>query len=313
MARPELWPRIEELSRNFPEARPFRHIVVDDFLDPGFCRSLIDEFPRFDPHNAIDETGGVGRKAVHANLPTLGPAYRQFDALMRDPVFLKRMSEVTGIPDLLYDPDYIGGGTHENLDGQELDIHVDFNYHPATFQHRRLNLILFLNPEWSESWGGCLELCADPWNPSGAEMVRILPLAYRAVLFETTERSWHGFTRIILPVEKPEVTRRSIAVYFYTKNRPAEETASSHATVYIPRPLDAHLQPGHTLSASDMHELRNLIQRRDDQLRFLYDRELTYNSTYTKLILSITGSVSFRLGRLLTWPARALRRRFLHP
>lgn len=301
--------RLEDLGKNFADARPFRHSFVDDFLDARFCQSLIDEFPKFDPRKAINETGDVGRKAVHPNLSTLGAAYRKFDALMRDRAFLKRLSEVTGIPDLLYDPDYVGGGTHENLDGQELDMHVDFNYHPATFQHRRLNLILFLNPEWAESWGGCLELCSDPWNPSGTEVVRILPLANRAVLFETTERSWHGFTRIALPPEKREISRRSIAVYFYTKNRPAEETAPSHATVYIPRPLHAHLQAGHTLTESDMQELRNLIQRRDDQIRFLYERELDGDKEYTKLILSITGSVSFRLGRLLTWPARKLRPR----
>jgi hypothetical protein len=307
--RPVIWPRLDELRRDFLAARPFRHVIVDDFLDAQFCRSLMDEFPGFDARNALDETGGVGRKAVHANLRTLGPAYRQFDALMHGGEFLKRMSEITGIDDLLYDPDYVGGGTHENLDGQELDNHVDFNYHPTTFQHRRLNLILFLNPEWSESWGGCLELCADPWNPSGAEVVRILPLANRAVLFETTERSWHGFTRITLPPERQEISRRSVAVYFYTKTRPAEETAASHATVYIPRPLLAHLQPGHTLTETDVNELRILIQRRDDQIRFLYERELTHDGKYTKLILSITNSFSFRLGRLLTWPVRALRKR----
>ncbi len=301
----EPWPRIEEVSRRFPEARPFRHAVVDDFFDSRFCQSLIDEFPRFDPHNAINEAGAIGRKAVHAELATLGPAYRQFDALMRDPAFLQQMGEVTGIADLLYDKDYIGGGTHENLDGQELDIHVDFNYHPATFRHRRLNLILFLNPEWSEAWGGCLELCADPWNPLGTETVRILPLANRAVLFETSERSWHGFSRIALPPEKRGLSRRSIAVYFYTKKRPAAETGSSHATVYIPRPLPTHLRPGHTLTDCDVHELETLTRRRDDQIRFLYERELGY----TELIRGITDSVSFRLGRFMTWPARVLRRR----
>jgi Rps23 Pro-64 3,4-dihydroxylase Tpa1-like proline 4-hydroxylase len=299
-----VWPRLDELGRDFLAARPFRHVVVDDFLEAGLCRNLIDEFPKFDQRNAVNEAGEAGRKAVHADLRTLGPAYRQFDALMRDTAFLKRTGALTGIADLLYDRHYIGGGTHENLHGQELDIHVDFNYHPITFRHRRLNLILFLNPEWSESWGGCLELCADPWNP-GAEMVRILPLANRAVLFETTERSWHGFGRITLPPHKQVLSRRSIAVYFYTKQRPAEETASPHATVYIPKPLATHLQPEYTLTEFDVDELQRLTQRRDDEIRFLYEREIGY----TRLIHGITNSFSFRLGRLLTWPARALRRR----
>ena len=87
-----------------------------------------------------------------------------------------------------------------------------------------------------------------------------------------------------------------IAVYFYTKQRPSEETASAHATVYIPRPLAAHLQPGHILTECDRDELRTLTQRRADQIRFLYERE----RRYTGLIRSITDSVSFRLGRLLT-------------
>jgi hypothetical protein len=187
----------------------------------------------------------------------------------------------------------VGGGTHENLDGQELDVHVDFNYHPKTFQHRRLNLILFLNSEWEESWGGSLELCSDPWNPEGGDTARVFPRANRAVLFETTEHSWHGFSRITLPEGRKDVSRRSLAVYFYTRARPAEETAESHATVYIPRPLPAHVQAGHTLTEREAQELRNLTQRRDDQIRFLYQRELKYS----KLIGGLTRSASFRIGR----------------
>ena len=110
--------------------------------------------------------------------------------------------EISGIPDLLYDPDYLGGGTHENLAGQDLDPHVDFNLHPRFGWYRRLNLLVYLNPEWDENWGGCLELHRDPHLPPAQDPVkRVLPLMNRAVLFETSERSWHGFEAVALKVE----------------------------------------------------------------------------------------------------------------
>ena len=290
--------QIAELHQQFAANRPFRHIVVDSFLDDAFCQELISEFPPFDQRRALNESGEAGRKAVCSKLASLGPAYRCFDSLMRDREFLSLVGQITGIPGLLYDPEYVGGGTHENLDGQELDPHVDFNYHPTTHLHRRLNLIVFLNPEWEVSWGGCLELLADPFAGEDGARKTIVPLANRAVIFETTEASWHGFPRIQLPPGK-EISRRSIAVYFYTKHRPPQETAPAHATIYYQRPLPDHIQAGYTLREIDVQEIQGLLARRDGIIRFLYERELKFSKAL--------DSPSFRLGRALTWPARAAR------
>jgi hypothetical protein len=291
---------VDELRDRFSNARPFRHVIIDRFLEPAFCEALIAQFPTFESGQSANERGERGRKAVHPELSKLDGDYRKFDRLMRDPQFLQLTSRITSIPNLLYDPDYIGGGTHENLDGQELDTHVDFNYHPSRRLHRRLNLIVFLNPEWDESWGGCLELLPDPWSPGES----IVPLANRAVIFETTESSWHGFRKIRLP-EGKHTSRRSIAVYFYTKDRPPAEAAASHGTVYYQRPLADEIQPGRVLTAEDVLEIQTLIARRDKQIEFLYHRELEFSEA----IEAITKSPSFRLGRALTWPIRAFRGR----
>ena len=291
------------LRERFLSAQPFRHLVVDDFLDLSYCRQLIAEFPAFDDRKALNEFGKVGGKAVCQNLPELGPAYAALDRLLRSREFLALVGEMTGIPDLLYDPDYIGGGTHENLSGQELDPHVDFNYHPKTRTHRRLNLILFLNAEWREEWGGSLELHLNPWLPPEQNRISaVLPIANRAVLFETSEHSWHGFSRIQAP-EGRKLSRRSAAVYFYTKQRPPEETAPDHATIYVQRPLPPHIQAGHTLEEHDMQAIRELLDRRDQQIKFLYERETKFASTLSGIIHSPT----FRFARLLSWPLRKLR------
>ena len=118
MLHPAVRGRMEDLRRQFAAARPFRHVVIEPFLNPEFCTSLMAEFPAFQARNALNESGQAGRKAVVPELARIGGAYRNFDRLMRDREFLKLMGRITGIPDLLYDPDYVGGGTHQNLDGQ---------------------------------------------------------------------------------------------------------------------------------------------------------------------------------------------------
>ncbi len=290
------------LHERFESAQPFRHLVVDELLPPQLCAELQAQFPRFSNEKALNEFGEVGGKAVYQNLPELGDAYARFDRLMRSQAFLEWLSVVTGIPKLLYDAEYVGGGTHENVNGQELDPHVDFNYHPNRTWHRRLNLILFLNDEWDASWGGCLELHRNPWVV-GDDVKTVTPQTNRAVLFETTESSWHGFRRIQLPPERQGQTRKTVAVYFYSLERPTEQTAPGHGTYYVPRPLPERFASGATLSADDVAELNNLIDRRNQQIRFLWEREREMNDYLAKL----HRSPSVRLGRALTWPLRALR------
>ncbi|MGH9722198.1 MAG: 2OG-Fe(II) oxygenase [Bryobacteraceae bacterium] len=240
----------------------------------------------------------MGRKAVFQNVRELGAAFERFDRLMQSPEFLDLASALTGIPKLLYDPEYAGGGAHENLSGQDLDPHVDFNFHPRTQLHRRLNLIVFLNPEWDQDWGGALELHTGPTLPAEENLIRkVVPLENRCIIFETSERSWHGFPRI----ESPGPSRRSIAVYFYTKTRPAGQTAPSHGTFYQPRLLPEHFAPGRVLTDEDVHLLKVLLERRDTQIRFQHQRELDF--------ARIAQSPTYRLVRLLTWPLRILLRR----
>ena len=265
---------LEEASRwseSFADARPFPHVVIDDFLAPDFCRAICSQFPGFDEAAARNENGLVGAKATQERVRSLGPAFRQLDDLLQSPEFLALVGRITGIEGLRYDPWYFGGGTHENRQGQDLDPHIDFNFHPRTRQHRRLNLIIYLNEEWDDAWGGSLQLHRDPHlDPAEDEIVTVTPLLNRCVIFETSEHSWHGFERIELPPDKAGISRRSFAVYFYSDTRPAEQTAAEHSTVYVERHLPARFAPGYTLGEPDVLELKRLLARRDQHLQRLY-------------------------------------------
>jgi len=303
LLHPDVRSRAADLARQFSTAQPFRHVTIEQFLDPPFCQELIAEFPSFAAGDAHNERGELGGKSVIADIARLGSAYSRFDKLMRDGEFLSWIGQITGVPGLLYDPEYVGGGTHENQNGQELDSHVDFNFHPRFGWHRRLNLIVFLNPQWEEAWGGCLELLREPLADSGDARKVVLPLANRAVIFETTESSWHGFRMIRTPPGMG-ISRKSLAVYFYSHERPAADIAPPHGTYYYQRPLPAHIQAGCTLREEDVAEIRRLLARRDHHIRFLYERD----REFTVLMDSINNWRAFRLARSLTWPVRALKR-----
>lgn len=266
---PSVLARTDALAAAFARREPFRHLVVDNFLDSGFAARLLEQFPAFERGNARNEAGELGGKSTIERIRALGDAYTELDDLIRTRAFLDFVGAVTGIADLRYDPHYFGGGTHENRDGQDLDPHIDFNRHPLEPWHRRLNLIVYLNHEWEDAWGGSLELHSDPRSPGDRTEV-VTPLYNRCVIFETTESSWHGFSRITLPDDRKDLSRKSVALYFYTTERPVEELGPTHSTIYVDRPLPPRFAPGLTLSADDVDELRTLLARRDQHLQRTY-------------------------------------------
>jgi hypothetical protein len=273
MLNPSLHERLNELAARFQQRDPFRYVVIDDFFSAEYCSELLAQFPAFGSGNARNEAGELGNKSTVKKIRGIGPAYAALDDALRTREFLDLIGSITGIPNLLYDPWYFGGGTHENRNGQALDAHVDFNKHPIERWHRRLNLIAYLNPAWDDAWGGSLQLHSDPRAPAD-RVTTITPLYNRVVIFETTEWSWHGFPRITLPGNKDGLSRKSVALYFYTTDRPTEELADTHSTIYVDQPLPQRFRDGLMLKANDVEELRELLARRDQHNQRLY-RDIT--------------------------------------
>jgi hypothetical protein len=162
----------------------------------------------------------------------MGVKTRNFLYQLNSSTFITFLEELTGIEGIIPDPHFAGGGLHQIETGGYLKVHVDFNRHERLKLDRRLNLLIYLNKNWKEEYGGCLEL----WDRDMTRCEKkILPIFNRFVLFSTTDFSYHGHPE---PLACPEGwTRKSLALYYYSNGRPAEEIAEvGHSTIFRERP-----------------------------------------------------------------------------
>ena len=145
--------------------------------------------------------------------------------------FITFVEKLTSIEGLIPDPHFAGGGLHRIQKGGLLKLHVDFNKHSRLNLDRRLNILIYLNKDWKEEYGGYLEL----WDKDMTRCEKkILPIFNRCVIFSTNDFSYHGHPD---PLNCPEDrSRQSLALYYYSNGRPAHEVSQQHSTIFKARP-----------------------------------------------------------------------------
>jgi hypothetical protein len=223
---------VNEHKTVFLNNHPFHHIVLDDFIQ-GPIQNIVNEIQSI-PNSEYDfnEHAQVQIKkrglSVIDKLPDLTKRLVHF---FQSPLMIQYLERLTGITGLMADPTLLGGGVHKTETGGHLAVHADFNIHPETGFHRRLNLLLFLNPIWNSDWGGFLELWDTDMKNKEKE---IAPLLNRAVIFRITDDAFHGHPD---PLRTPPgVARYSLAFYYYTKDRPDHEKSAFHWATWQLRP-----------------------------------------------------------------------------
>lgn len=216
--------RAANLRAQWSKQAPFPYFVIDDFLPVEFAEALLCEFPPQESEAWCRRTYTHQREKLTMT-SGFAPVTDYFFRLSADPEFLALVSDVTGIRNILADPELVGGGLHQIAHGGFLDIHIDFNLHPRTKLHRRMNLLFYLNKNWRPEYEGNLEL----WDMAKKRRLESLaPIFNRAILFETNEVSYHGHP---MPLAGPnDITRKSLAVYYYTETR--DVVAPEHNTMY---------------------------------------------------------------------------------
>jgi Rps23 Pro-64 3,4-dihydroxylase Tpa1-like proline 4-hydroxylase len=215
---------------SYVDAKPFPHVVVDDFLNPEVLDAVLAEFPKPNQIRWQQFDNAREIKLASAKEANFGPVTRLLFYHLNSMSFLEFLSGVTGIPDLIPDPSLDGGGLHQIVRGGKLGIHADFNKHPKYDLDRRLNVILYLNKDWREEYGGHLEL----WDRSMTKCeAKVLPIFNRMMIFGTTDFTYHGHPDPLQCLEG--MTRKSLALYYFSNGRPAEEISGEHSTLFRDR------------------------------------------------------------------------------
>jgi len=268
----------------FQAAAPYPWICLDEFLQPDFVAALSRGFPEKGPdydRYCMSDDGKIGTDYANADCSAFPPPFRELDELLRGPEFLDLLSGITGIPELISDVDYFGGGIRESQGSTFLPPHIDFNHHPRTLHHRRLNLLLYLNEGWHDEWGGAIQVHRDPRIHKHDSLVAsFAPVLNRCFIFETSERSWHSFNRLRPP---PGRSRRAFTIYYYTADRPDAANIKLHNTEYVEPPLPSWLVPGYTLQPEDVQLISEAIDRRDGRIEMLYRLRSDADGKYAHL------------------------------
>lgn len=247
----------KSLHREYASAKPFPNIALENFFDPVFLEKVRQEFPDLAAEDHVLHDNPRERKYAGKGEKSFGPETRRFMHFLNSEPFLEFLQSLTGIKEkLLGDPYFGGGGLHEIKRGGLLKIHADFNKNPFTGLDRRINVLVYLNKDWKEEYGGHFEL----WDTDmKACEKKILPAFNTMAIFSTTDFSYHGHPD---PLACPDdMSRKSLALYYYSNGRPKHEINAKngdHMTLFQAR--DGHSEDADALLVSEPVPFKSRIK-----------------------------------------------------
>ena len=221
----------KDLKEEFISNEPFPYLEIKNLFNEDVLSQAVEEIKdtqaksrQYRDKNQIKDLV-EGRALIQSSPENIR---KVFTALNSD-YFTTFLRDITDIPDLFPDDTFRGGGIHHIPQGGKLGIHIDFS-RPSwdSSVYRRANVLLYLNKDWQEEWGGHLELWDKSVRSGGQCIKKISPEFNTLALFGTQKASWHGHPT---PLQCPkDRARQSFAAYYYSKH-PSDDL-QEHSTVF---------------------------------------------------------------------------------
>ena len=219
---------VAELKTAYDTASPCKHIVLENFFQEDIALDLFNNFPSIDQLNVKRKSLNED-KSEDYHFERWHPSFSKIRSAVGSKEWSEQLGRITGIDGLHTTTDALGSGVHQGRNGSYVDVHIDVNMNPKLGLWRRLNLLVYLNKNWKQEYGGDLEL----WNKEMTELVTKVPPTFNtAVIFYTDDNSPHGYGKIDIPEGE---SRKSFYTYFYTK---PEDGVTYRDSKFISRPDD---------------------------------------------------------------------------
>lgn len=217
----------------YGEEGPFDHCIIDNFFLPDVAKELEFEFPSYELDVWHEYNNPIEVKKTCNDWNKFGyKTYQAFSYLnSQEFIFLLKRFVLKTKQELFPDIGLHGGGWHIHKQGGKLNTHLDYSIHPKMKLERKLNIIVYLNSNWNSEWGGHLGLWSSNQDGSVNTLIKsIEPKFNRAVIFDTTQNSWHGLPE---PITCPEGQyRKSLAIYYLCE--PSVKTSERGKALFVP-------------------------------------------------------------------------------
>ena len=214
---PNLYKLAESNQKKYLEEEPFPNIHIHDFFSEPTFRRILSVFPSpnsniwkspTNVHTVGKSVTKQGQLALKELLYT--EAQRRVLMEFNSSLFITFLEKITGIEGLIPDPYFAEGSFTMSTNGGYLDIHADFSHHDKLKLERRVNVLIYLNENWKENFGGGLNLYDEDLNKKKT----IFPYGNSIAIFTTSDKSFHGFPE---KIKCPKhIQRKSINLYYYT-------------------------------------------------------------------------------------------------
>ena len=198
----------------FKNAKPYPHIILDNFLDDEFFSNLdTDSFSIEKFRNDHLDTFIEKKKSNSRNVDLSNEIKELVNELNSDK-FVNNLKKLTGMEELFQTS--VGNTAlsnyHEMYASGFVGTHVDHSSEPKTGLPHVLNILIYLTKEWNKSWGGSTIFA----NKNGRRIEKVIDyIPNRAVIFLHTPFSFHGVQELKNNLKK----RSSVYVDYYSSNK----------------------------------------------------------------------------------------------